>query len=368
MSTCGNHRTSGCTRGGHRVWDDGWVRGVARVIPGVSDSLEGVSDLFPTSAFPFPPSCFMRRNLLVAAIVFGWMLASAALAADRFGEPVTVRHPFGVKVQAAGALTGVVVGVPLPKDWPEQQIKLVKRDQSPHVLRATEREVGDGARMASVSFSNIAPGQSAHAIYTFEITRRRVNAPTKPEAFRLPQKLNRELRAAMAPSPFIESRSPEIAKLADELTADKQQAWEIVKALFDFVHTTVKYDFGNPLDLKGGLATLRDKKGDCEGMTSLFVALCRARGIPARAVWVPGHTYAEFYLEDARGQGYWLPCDATSNEFGGVKDIRPILQKGDNFRYPDKNGPQRYVLPTFRCSVVGGGGDPRVEFIGPASH
>ena len=26
------HVTNGCTRGGHRVWDDGWVRGAARVI------------------------------------------------------------------------------------------------------------------------------------------------------------------------------------------------------------------------------------------------------------------------------------------------------------------------------------------------
>jgi hypothetical protein len=30
--TTKSERTNGCTRGGHRVWDDGWVNGAARVI------------------------------------------------------------------------------------------------------------------------------------------------------------------------------------------------------------------------------------------------------------------------------------------------------------------------------------------------
>ena len=66
-------------------------------------------------------------------------------------------------------------------------------------------------------------------------------------------------------------------------------------------------------------------------MSSLFVAICRADGIPARLVRVPGHCYPEFYLLDRDGKGRWFPCQAAGTRaFGGMPDPRPILQKGDN--------------------------------------
>ena len=52
-------------------------------------------------------------------------------------------------------------------------------------------------------------------------------------------------------------------------------------------------------------------------------------------VWVPGHCYPEFYLEDAEGRGHWIPCQAAGTRaFGSMPEHRPILQKGDNFRVP----------------------------------
>lgn len=46
---------------------------------------------------------------------------------------------------------------------------------------------------------------------------------------------------------------------------------------------------------------LADRRGDCEEMSAVFVALCRAGGIPARLVWIPNHNWAEFYLTDEQG-------------------------------------------------------------------
>ncbi len=60
------------------------------------------------------------------------------------------------------------------------------------------------------------------------------------------------------------------------------------------------------------MQTLRDASGDCEAMTSLFVALCRANKIPARVVWVTDHSYPEFYLVDEKQQGRWLPCQISA--------------------------------------------------------
>jgi hypothetical protein len=89
-------------------------------------------------------------------------------------------------------------------------------------------------------------------------------------------------------------------------------------------------------------------KGDCEEMSSLFIAVCRLKGIPARAVWIPEHTYPEFYLEDEEGTGHWFPCQlAGTRQFGGMIEARPVLQKGDKFKVPGNSQPARYVMPTL---------------------
>ena len=79
---------------------------------------------------------------------------------------------------------------------------------------------------------------------------------------------------------------------------------------------------------------LDDGVGDCEELSSLFIAICRAAGVPARAVWIPGHTYPEFYLVDEQGEGHWYPCQiaGAGHDFGRMPESKPILQKGDRFR------------------------------------
>ena len=98
-------------------------------------------------------------------------------------------------------------------------------------------------------------------------------------------------------------------------------------------------------------------------MTSLFVALCRNARVPARMVWIPEHCYPEFYLEDADGNGHWFPCQAAgTRQFGRMDEYRPVLQKGDRFKVPEKRAPMRYVSEFFKCDKKGKG-DPRPNFI-----
>ena len=171
----------------------------------------------------------------------------------------------------------------------------------------------------------------------------------------------RDIGKFLAPSPYIESRHGKIRKLAREVIKDKASAWEQVEAMYDWVRDNVEYENG---PLKGALAALNDGNGDCEELTSLFIALCRANKIPARTVWIPGHCYPEFYLQDQQGVGHWFPCQAAgTRDFGSMPDFRPILQKGDNFRVPEKKKPQRYVAEFLKVNSVRGGGKPRVQFV-----
>jgi hypothetical protein len=115
-------------------------------------------------------------------------------------------------------------------------------------------------------------------------------------------------------------------------------------------------------DEKAATAALKDGQGDCEELSSLVIAICRASKIPARAVWIPGHAYPEFYLVDDHGKGHWFPCQAAGAErqFGSMSEDRPILQKGDNFTVPGDK-PQRYVKQTL--SAKDAAAPPEVKFI-----
>ena len=129
-------------------------------------------------------------------------------------------------------------------------------------------------------------------------------------------------------------------------------------ALVEFAGLLVKLH----AQLRGALTALRVGHGDCEEMTSLFIALCRGNGIPARSVWIPGHCYPEFYLQDPEGRGCWFPCQAAGAEaFGTMTEQRPILQRGDSFRVAGESGPKRYVAETLRAKNCVA--DPRVQWL-----
>ncbi len=144
------------------------------------------------------------------------------------------------------------------------------------------------------------------------------------------------------------------------MAAGQNSGWAQAEAIYDWVREKIEYRF-DP-NIKSSRQALDDGYGDCEELTSLFVAMCRAVKIPARAVWVPGHCYGEFYLEDAQGRGTWFPCQAAgSRNFGAMPEERPILQKGDNFRVPGHREPKRYVQETVTAKNAQAA--PTVKFI-----
>lgn len=280
----------------------------------------------------------------------------------RLGESEVVYWRAGMTVTAVGgACRGIVGYAPIPTDWPEQQVKIVEEDVSP-TARLTYRTVQGSVKQMVVKIANLAAGREAKALVKLEITRYSQLPPDETDIYVLPnvKKLSRTMRIYLGPSPYIESRHPKIRALAKEVGADKEKAWEKVEAIYDWAREKVEYRNG---PLKGALAALRDGTGDCEEITSLFIALCRANNIPARTVWVPGHCYPEFYLEDDQGKGHWFPCQAAgARAFGGIPEHRPILQKGDNFRLPDDRRKRVRYLPE-RLTGVPSAGKPRVKFV-----
>ena len=304
----------------------------------------------------------------VVSLLGGAALVGAAVAQEpepaltpgpQLGEELTQRWRVGVEITANAPCGGVLATAPVPKAWPEQTVKLVDKELSPGV-KLGDRTLSGGVTQMLVSIPRLQAGETAKALLTFEITRRAWLAPADGSVFRIPSRPPSTVRRFLNPSPMIESRHPAIRKVARELIADDASAWTTVEGIYDWVRDHVEYKNG---PLKGALQALKDGDGDCEELTSLFVAICRANKIPARTVWVPGHCYPEFYLEDEEGEGYWIPCQAAgTRDFGGMPDHRPILQKGDNFRVPEKKQPQRYVAEFLKVKSLRGA-PPKVRFV-----
>lgn len=284
------------------------------------------------------------------------------------GESQTQYWKVGMKVTAVGGPCMKIVGyVPVPVEWPEQQVKVVEEDISPQA-KISYKRIDKNMKLMVISVPQLPAGQTAYALVTYEVTRSAQLPPEETDqlVFAKKRKLKGPMRLYLAASPYIESGSARIRKLAKELDFSKtedgedQTPWEQVEAIYDWVREKVEYKEGK---LKGAVAALKEGTGDCEELASLFIAICRAKNIPARTVWVPGHCYAEFYLQDAEGNGHWFPCQAAgSRAFGGIPEFRPILQKGDNFRLPDDRKKRVRYLPE-RVTGAASKGKPKVKFV-----
>lgn len=278
------------------------------------------------------------------------------------GDWRTQRYRVGMIVAAEGGpCGGLYATLPVPAEWPEQKVRIVNEDVSKGVRDLHYRPLGGGVRQMVVTIPAVAAGGKEFAVMTFELERAAILAPADPTVWRVPEKPDRSLRGSLGPGPYIESRDPKIVRFAKEAAGD-HEGWTRVEAIYDAVREKVEYRNG---DLKGARRALADGWGDCEELTCLFIAACRSQGIPARTVWVEGHCYPEFYLEDASGTGSWHPCQAAGTRaFGSMPDQLPILQKGDAFRDPDRPTKQlRYVSEFMKGTARGGGGTPRVIWV-----
>ena len=306
----------------------------------------------------------VSRVLLVCLVAVG--LGEFTCAEDsadiKLGDQYTSRWRFGVEVKAPrGAVTGITATFPVPAEWPEQSVKLISEVVSPTVKKASYRTLEGGVKQMVVAIPRLNQGEEASVTVVFEVTKRAITEPDSTTELAIPAKLTADLAKFLRPSPFIESTDAKIKSLAPEMIAGKEGAWQQTEAIYSWVRENVQYEFST--EIKPAVAALKAGKGDCEELSSLFIAFCRANKIPARAVWVPDHCYPEFYLTDAAGKGHWYPCQAagSNHDFGRMAEKRPILQKGDNFKIPEERGPQRYVKQFLRA--VNAEADPEVRFI-----
>ncbi len=137
---------------------------------------------------------------------------------------------------------------------------------------------------------------------------------TLPGSYTLPE----DVKKYINPSANIQSDDEKIIQLAKEISANKNTGFEKIAALASYVHNNTEYVESFGTSSKDALWVLENKVGTCDEYSTLFIALARALGYPARYIsghaygdkgWTP-HAWAEVYL------GKWVPVDATWLEVG----------------------------------------------------
>ncbi|MGQ0612688.1 MAG: transglutaminase-like domain-containing protein [Planctomycetaceae bacterium] len=143
-------------------------------------------------------------------------------------------------------------------------------------------------------------------------------------------------------TPLLESDSPELRAVAREVVGGGTDAREAAARIGSFVFRTIEKGSPDIAELSAR-EILRRKMGDCSEHATLFLALCRAAGIPARRcsgfvcagdLW-GGHAWAEIWV------GAWIGVDPTTNEIGTRARYILCAREGDRER------PPAAILPEF---------------------
>ncbi len=117
-----------------------------------------------------------------------------------------------------------------------------------------------------------------------------------------------------------------IIRVASEFAEGEDDLYVITHKIAEWVNINIEYDLKYGTSTEKSSWILKNRIGTCDEFSSLFIALCRALGIPARYVSgiaysnIPelegfgNHAWAEVYFPD----NGWVPFDPTYGEFGFV--------------------------------------------------
>ncbi|SRR6266568_2302182 len=327
----------------------------------------------------------MKKKFLLFVVALCTMFTTAASAASRSGI-VT----FDLDLSAQDTAKETKLWVPYP---------VTDRHQKVSDIKVSGDFASSGVYTESVNGTPIlyarwpAGVKSRKLSFSFSVDRqdiRQTNLPTIEPAW------NRGDYAEFLRPTSLGPIDGEVRKLADSITKGKQTVLEKARAIYDWCCSNMYRDPATVGCGKGDVCALLQKPGGkCTDISSVYIALCRAAGVPAREVFgirlgkkstedITGyqHCWAEFFLP---GYG-WVTADPadvrkamlvekleegdpkakTYREFfwGGIDAYRVVLARG---RDVVLNPPQAGApLNTFGYPYAEVGGSD-IDFYQPKS-
>ncbi len=255
-------------------------------------------------------------------------------------EPRQFDVSIGLQIQAKGTAQNLRATTAVPVNLPEQKIENLRIQKQG--CAADVRQLSPEAGQLMLAAPAVYAGQTIGAVAHFRVTLFKEYQGYKKDQFPAEQDYHRDFRKLyMYDSPGIQTRQKVVRDLAAEVGGQIDHPWDKAKAFHAWVWKNIKPKIQAYSSV---IEALRDRVGDCEERAAVFVAFCRASGIPARLVWVPNHNWAEFYLNDHEGKGHWIPAHTSAYSWFGWTGVHElVLQKGDSIHVPEKRKTQRLL-------------------------
>jgi transglutaminase-like putative cysteine protease len=255
----------------------------------------------------------MLRKICVLSSLFVVCVTSALTQDSRH---FTFHYAFTVKNLPAEKK--VRIWIPLAQSDAFQEVKIVSATGDLPLKKTSEAKYGNQIFYAEHSGTT---KPELHFDVEYEVIRheRVALAPGAPRLTSVALS-NKERNYDLAPDILVPVTGLP-ADLAVKVTQGKTQPIEKARAIYDYVFSTMRYDkTGTGWGHGDVLYACDAKKGNCTDFHSLFIAMARSQGIPARfeigfplppdkhSTEIAGyHCWSDFWID---GKG-WIPVDIS---------------------------------------------------------
>ena len=296
-----------------------------------------------------------RKLCVLLSLLFALAIASHGQESRHF----TFRYAFTVKNLPAGKK--VRIWIPAAQSDAYQEVRIISAKGDLPLKKTRESKYGNETYFAEAS-STTQPELNFDVEY--EVVRHERVALTPAAHVVAASLTNKERQEDLQPDALVPITGLP-ADLAAKVTQGKTQPLDKARAIYDYVFTTMRYEKTGTGWGRGDVLYACDaKKGNCTDFHSLFIAMARSQGIPARfeigfplppdrhSAEVAGyHCWSDFYID---GQG-WIPVDISEawkhpekrDYFFGSHDVdRMQFSMGRDLRLtPSQDGkPLNYLV------------------------
>jgi transglutaminase-like putative cysteine protease len=297
----------------------------------------------------------LHKACVVSSVFFVVALSLAAQDSRHF----TFSYAFTIKNLSAGEK--VRVWIPAAQSDAYQDVKIISAKGDLPLKKTSESRYSDQIYYAETSSG---PAE-LHFDIEYEVIRH--------ERVALGQTAPHVVPVSLSSSEKQQDLQPDVlvpvtglpAELAVKVTQGKTQPLDKARAIYDYVFTTMRYDkTGTGWGHGDVLYACDAKKGNCTDFHSLFIAMARSQGIPARfeigfplppdkhSAEIAGyHCWSDFYVD---GKG-WIPVDISEawkhpekrDYFFGSHDVNRVqFSMGRDLRLspPQEGKPLNYFV------------------------
>lgn len=238
---------------------------------------------------------------------------SKADSVVEYGETESYRSRHTCSFELNGAdLSRLEIWIPVATNWNEQQVSRVVIN--PRSEPVTAKNGPTQVARCIVKGSALKSDKPFESLVETEWTRTEVITDIQKlnqQKYRPYDEKSADYKAYIASETSVQSKEPGIVEAALRLKGEGRPWAHVAYDLYSWVLDRTDY---TPTAWKGAKACLKDGNGSCGDYSALFIAACRAAGIPARinsgfwAIEKNGyHIWAEFMLPN----GEWVPVDAS---------------------------------------------------------